>query len=166
MDFPYILRQSDVFFEGRMALLQRSDVERAMAIWHQRQQVGARHQGQEGIRCVSMCFLLFFKHLLNQLENQVYFWEIPLAWNKTFFFENVSGWDCRPSIQWHILKMCLMLESQLWPFMPRFLKTDSATSPTTLEPVGWPVARRELLGLQWGSHELLRCWRWGMVWRC
>ena len=32
MDFPYILRQSDVFFEGRMALLQRSDVERAMAI--------------------------------------------------------------------------------------------------------------------------------------
>lgn len=33
--------------------------------------------------------------------------------------------------------------------LPRFLKTDSATSPTTLEPVGWPVARPRYLGI-WG----------------
>ena len=40
--------------------------------------------------------------------------------------------------------------------MLRFLKTDSATSPTTLEPVGWPVARRELLGRPGMSHESLK----------
>lgn len=33
--------------------------------------------------------------------------------------------------------------------LPRFLKTDSATSPTTLEPVGWPVARPRYWGI-WG----------------
>ena len=107
MDFfmDYILRQSDVFCWGKNGAPAAKWRWTSYGDMTSKATSGSPTPRTGGQPVVFRC-VFFYKHLLNQLENQVYL-RIPTSLKQnSFFFLKVSGWDCRPSIQWHILKMC------------------------------------------------------------
>ena len=109
-----------------MALLQRSDVERALAIWHQRQQVGARHQGQGNGWCLDGFFFNICKTSLDQVNLRIpTYIETKHFFKKTFLDETVGlaysdiFWRCVWCLRANCDLLCRGFSRQIQPPVPQ-----------------------------------------------